>query len=136
MGRLRSFLAAHRASAAWLVAFALLTKILVPSGFMPVLSGGAIALELCSGHGVETMARTMAMPGTHHDHGKPDGASKDDMPCGFAGHAPASMAAVDPILLVGAVLLLIATVFRRPVLPTVRAARFLRPPLRGPPAVA
>jgi len=130
---LRRFFRHHRAYAAWLIAAALFMKVVVPAGYMPVVSSGSIVLELCSGVGPEKMA--MAMPGMAAHHGKTDHSSKDDMPCGFSGHAPASMAATDPILLVLAIAFIVATLFRMPVSWPVRRASFLRPPLRGPPTI-
>jgi Protein of unknown function (DUF2946) len=117
----------------WLIAVALLMKFVVPAGYMPVVSDGSIMIELCSGVGPEKM--TMVMPATDHQHGRTGHDGKDDMPCGFAGHAPASMAAVDPILLVIAITIIIATRFRLPVSWPIRRTSFLRPPLRGPPAI-
>ncbi len=134
MGDFRHSLARHRWLAALIVAATLSIRLLVPMGFMPVFADGAVYVELCSGHGVETMA---AMPGMAHDRHDHDGSGKDDPSCGFSGHAPASMAGADPILIALAVALILATVFR---MPGKRAAPprrgFLRPPLRGPPAIA
>ena len=107
-------------------------KALVPAGYMPVRSGGSIVIELCSGFGPEKM--TMAMPGMGDHHGKGD-RPRGDAPCGFAGHAPPSMAAADPILLVLAIAFILATLFRMPVSWPVRRVSYLRPPLRGPPTI-
>lgn len=126
----RHFLSAHRRPAAWLVALALVMKVLVPAGYMPVFSHGSIALELCSGYGPEKMA----MPGMDRHGDKPGAPMKDDMPCGFGGHAGGAMAGVDPILLIVALSFIAATVFRRPLVSRLRPIAFLRPPLRGPPA--
>jgi hypothetical protein len=72
--------------------------------------------------------------GDHH--GKHDSSGKNDMPCGFAGHAPASLASADPVLLAIAIAFIIATAFRMPASrPVVRRFGYLRPPLRGPPAI-
>lgn len=135
MGPFRQFLARRRLWACWLIAAALLMKVAVPTGFMPVFVHGSVAIEPCSGFGPEAM--TMAMPAMadHHDsHGAADRTDKDGTPCGFAGHAPAAMTSVDPILLAIAIALIVATAFRMPVAWRVRRVDFLRPPLRGPPA--
>lgn len=133
VGNARLYLKRHRVWAMWLIAAALLMKVFVPAGYMPVMAGGSIAIELCSGFGPEKMA--MAMPGMGDHHGKGDRSDRDDMPCGFAGHAPASMAAADPILLVIAITFIVATLFRMPLSWPVRRAEYLRPHLRGPPAI-
>ena len=134
VGKLRLYLKRRRIWAMWLIAAALFMKVVVPAGYMPVVSGGAIAIELCSGFGPERMA--MAMPGMGDHHGKMDHSAKGDMPCGFAGHAPASIAGADPILLVIAIAFIIATSFRMPVSRPIRRIGYLRPYLRGPPAIS
>ena len=122
----------HPAWAICIVAMAFFMKAAIPTGYMPVLAGGSIAIELCSGWGPETM--TMAMPGMADRHEKHGRGSKDDVPCGFAGHAPASMASVDPVLLVTAIAYIVATIVRPADAGSAQPLRFLRPHLRGPPA--
>lgn len=118
--------------ALWLVLFTLTMKLLVPAGFMPVVSDGAIAIELCSGNGPERMV--MAMPAHGDHHGDRGHAGDGTTPCGFAGHAPSTMSLADPILVLIAIAFIVASGFllaetRPPV-----ARSFLRPHLRGPPA--
>ena len=133
VGDLRSSLGNHRWCAAAIIALALWIRLIVPAGFMPVFAGGVFHVELCSGRGVEPMPA--AMPGMRHDRGGHDMSGKDDRPCGFSGHAPASMAGADPILVVLAIAFIVATTFRMHT--TQRAPRrgFLRPQPRGPPAI-
>ena len=130
----RLYLKHRRPWATWLIAAALLMKVIVPAGYMPVISDGAIAIQLCSGFGPEMMA--MAMPGMGDHHGEIDHSGKGDMPCGFAGHAPAAIAGADPILLIAAIAFIIATLFRMPLFRPVRRIGYLRPYLRGPPAIS
>ena len=130
---LRRLLLTNRALTAALVALALLMKLLVPTGFMPVVRGHSVTVEICTGMGPQTM--TMAMPGMAHKSGKADH-SKADMPCAFAGLALPSLAAADPLLLAAAILFVLATAFRAPVARLVQRTERLRPPLRGPPAAA
>lgn len=134
MTSFRDLLLRHRALAAWLIAAALLMKVLVPAGYMPVVSAGSITIELCSGFGPEKMM--MAMPGMDDHHGQQDHSGKGDMPCGFSGHAPPSLSTADPILLALAIVFVIATVFRIATTSAARAPAFLRPQLRGPPSHA
>lgn len=133
MTSLRLLLLRHRAFAAWLVAAALLMKVLVPAGFMPVVSAGSITIELCSGYGPQKL--TVAMPGMHHQQHKPDHQGKE-MPCGFSGLSAPSLAATDPLLLGVAIAFIIATIFLIATPNAVRTPAFLRPPLRGPPTRA
>ncbi|WP_076073144.1 hypothetical protein [Sphingomonas montana] len=131
MTPLRHVLLHHRRSCAWLIAAALLMRLLVPAGFMPVMSAGGVGVAPCSGYAVPTMA----MPGmTHH----PDAPDKPDhqgkgVPCGFMALTAAGLAAVDPLLLAGAVAFVLAALFRAVPAERIIAAACFRPPLRGPP---
>lgn len=134
MTALRHYLRRHRAFAAWLVFAALLMKVVVPTGYMPVVTGQAITIELCSGFGPEKMS--VAMPGmADHHHGSPDHPGKGNTPCGFGGHAPPALSTVEPVLLVLAIAFVTALGFL-PVQGRVpaRSAR-LRPPPIGPPLI-
>lgn len=121
MHPLRRHLTLHRWAAAWLVAFALAVRLLVPAGFMPM--EGKAGLEICAGQNAD-MALMGAMPGMgamHHgmpmkgmDHGKPMPGDHDH-DCGFGaaigGAAdlpslilPAALAPVAlPAIFIGAV---------------------------------
>ena len=133
VGALRYHLAHRRIWTMWLMAAALLMKVAVPAGYMPVVSNGWVGLALCSGFGPEKMA--MAMPAMSNHRGKAEHSERADMPCGFAGHAPASMAGADPILLLVAIAFIVATISRLPISPPFRRIGYLRPHLRGPPAI-
>jgi hypothetical protein len=130
---LRDILLRHRMLAVWLAVLALLMKVAVPAGYMIGTEHGSITIELCSGTGPMTM--TMQMPGmAHHDNKSDHG--KGEQPCPFSGLSAPSLAAADPILLAIAITFIVATVFRIPDKSVVRAPAFLRPPLRGPPALS
>jgi hypothetical protein len=133
MEAIRRRLMRHRLSALGLIAIALLMKLVVPAGFMPVVSGGSITIALCSGNGPEKIV--MALPGAADQHGD-KGSGKTDMPCGFAGHAPSALSLADPILLALAILFILATAFRLPAVMAPARRAFLRPHLRGPPAIS
>lgn len=142
MKRLRRLFLDHRALSALLVVLALSMKLLVPAGFMPVVSGGTITVLLCDGTGPQRMAISMPMHAgmagmAHHgeDQKKQDHQGKD-MPCAFSGLSAPSMAGADPLLLALAIAFVVAIVFRRATPIAVRRRAHLRPPLRGPPAYA
>ena len=124
---------------AWVIALALLMKLLVPAGFMPVVSAGAITIQICGGtvSAPMPMAATAvgAMPGMMHHQDKSDHQGRE-MPCAFAGLTAPALAATDALLLAAAIAFVVATGFRRSIPTLVRAAAFLRPPLRGAPARA
>lgn len=132
MSPFRHLLRHHGRWAAWIAAAALLMKLLVPTGYMPVQSGGSIVLELCSGYGPEQMAK--AMPGMAHQQGHHDSSDEDHRPCGFAGHMPPSLLIVDPILLVLGIAFAFAAVFRCAMAAATTEPLFLRPPTRAPPS--
>lgn len=131
---LRRLLLDHRALTAWVLACAMMMKILVPAGFMPVVSAGNVTIEICGGTAPAPMvkAMTMAMPGMVHHSDKADHQGRD-MPCAFSGLTAPSLAAADPVLLAIAIAFIVALVFRVQVALPIAARAYLRPPLRGPP---
>ena len=111
-------------------------KILVPAGFMPVVSGARVTIEICGGiapaQTVMAPMTAMTMPGMAHHPGKADHQERK-MPCAFSGLTAPSLAAVDPVLLAIAIVFIVGLVFRvTPAVP-IAAQPYLRPPLRGPP---
>lgn len=137
MHRCRRQLLRHPLLAAWLIGIALLMRVAIPAGFMPVVVGTTVTIEICSGTG--PMKMTMAMPGMddHQDkHGDRHSDRHSESPCGFAGLANPSLAGADSILLAFAVAFVIATTFRMVPLRQAGLPSYLRPPLRGPPAAA
>ncbi len=127
------------------VMVALLTRMAVPTGYMPMVENGHIVITLCAAQN-EGLADIAAMPGMAHmggmpadmDHSGGHGAPDHDKngSCGFGSLSLASLAAADPVLLALAILFIVATLFRKPEFPHVAAARFLWPPRTGPPITA
>ncbi len=118
-------------------------KVLIPSGYMVSSAQGRIAITLCSGITAQDMTpKAMAMPGMHDDGGASspnhDRSSKHDkaeMPCAFSSLTAHALESVDLVLRVAAIAFVMARA-RRYVRPLPGAlTRYLRPPLRGPPAV-
>ncbi|WP_353464507.1 DUF2946 family protein [Sphingomonas faeni] len=134
MAALRRLLMDHRQLAAWVVACALVMKILVPAGFMPVVSGGGVTIEICGGKAPAqtVVAPMMAMPGMAHHSGKSDHQERE-MPCAFSGLTAPSLAAVDPVLLAIAIAFIVGLVRHVRIAVPIAAQAYLRPPLRGPP---
>jgi hypothetical protein len=132
---LRRQLAKHRAFAVLAVACALLTRLIVPAGFMPVFEHGTVSIVLCSGYGPQTVQMDMPgmdmsgaghNPNKHHD-------DKTNTPCPFSGLTAPVLSGADPTLLIAAILFIMVLVSRVPDRQPVRAYVRLRPPLRGPP---
>ena len=150
MTAIRSLIA-QRHLAMLLCLAALLMKFVVPTGYMIGEAQGRWAIILCPATApvadvlshdtapAMTMAHAMghvAMP----DHGRtdhPEGQhGRAEMPCAFAGLSAAMLAAVDPIQWVALLAFVLATGFVA-ITATVRPAPpYLRPPLRGPPALS
>ncbi len=133
MHALRLLLTRHAWLAASLAAAALVMKLLVPAGFMPVASAHAVTIQPCSGFGPERVMA--AMPGMDHsDHGKTSHQGKD-MPCGFGGLSMPTLAGADIVLLAAAIAYVMAIGIRAESACRVSAAPHLRPPSRGPPSM-
>ena len=121
-----------------MLACALVMKILVPAGFMPVVSGGHVTIEICGGIApaqtvmAPMMAMAITMPGMAHHSGKSDHQERE-MPCAFSGLSAPSLAAVDPVLLAIAIAFIVGLVRHVRTAVPIAAQAYLRPPLRGPP---
>jgi hypothetical protein len=117
-------------------ACALVMKVLVPAGFMPVVSGGRVTIEICGGIApaptVMAPMMAMTMPGMAHHSGKSDHQERE-MPCAFSGLSAPSLAAVDPVLLAIAIAFIVGIVRHVRTAVPIATQAYLRPPLRGPP---
>jgi hypothetical protein len=131
----RAFLLRHGRLALALVAIALLTKAVIPSGFMLSPVNGAVAIVLCSGQGPAMAGMAMAKSGDSQGQHPADGKTLDH-PCAFSSLSMAAAMGVAIALLA----LALAYVLARGVLPVVprqwRGPARLRPPLRAPPLSA
>lgn len=141
---------AQRQWAVLICTAALMLKLLVPTGFMIGTVGGHVAIILCSGNGPAATATTtahaaaMTMPehamAEHakagHAPGHSEGEHGREMPCAFAGLAAPALAAVDPIQLVLFIAFIMAIGLVTRAVPRLVSAPYLRPPLRGPPALS
>lgn len=138
MNAVRRHLMRHRLSAAWLIALALLMKMLVPTGYMIGTATGSLTIELCPSYAPVKVAASMPGMAHHQDaehHPKEQHQGKEMPPCAFSGLSAPSLAGADPLLLATAIAFVILTVSRLPAHSTLPdKPDFLRPPLRGPPA--
>ncbi|WP_452664422.1 hypothetical protein [Sphingomonas zeae] len=140
---------AQRHLAVLLCTAALLLKLLIPAGYMIGQVDGRAAIILCPGSApmpdMTPMVHDGAMAMDHativHDRSghAPRHSDKDhgrDMPCAFAGLSAPGLTATDPIQLALLIAFVMAMGLAMPVLPRAVAAPYLRPPLRGPPALS
>ncbi|MBN8817654.1 MAG: DUF2946 family protein [Sphingomonas sp.] len=132
MHSLRHLARTHRHWAALLFCLALLLKVVVPAGFMTVATGKTLTVELCTGTGPASV--TLHIPA---EPGKKDGKSGSaEQPCAFSALGAQALAATDPVLLAAALLFAFIFALIAPDQRLPRRTSHLRPPLRGPPALA
>lgn len=140
MTPLRRLTRAYPAVTGWLIAAALLLRLVMPGGWMLAADHGRWSIVPCAG--IMPVAPDPAMPSMHamssgHDRGqRHDGGghgSRAEQPCAFAGLSLPGLATADPVLLAGLIVFVLLTAFRRRTKPTARRISRIRPPLRAPP---
>ena len=132
MFALRALLPRRSGTAMLLLALALFTRALVPSGAMVGNERGQLTVSLCSE--VVSAARTLTIDYERQDKGDRDAAGNGT--CAFLLLGMAAIGGADAPLLAIALSFILALGFAA--LPGIapRTHDFLRPPLRGPPAAA
>ncbi|KUR73167.1 hypothetical protein AQZ52_04495 [Novosphingobium fuchskuhlense] len=139
MSGLRTFLLRYRAMAFALMALALAMKAIVPAGYMVGAESKVLTIRICDDAQLSAAAhnalnaRDIAIPMKGEPAGKH---SKADGMCPYGALSFAGLAGADPIQLALALLFILATGFAALALPAPRRISYLRPPLRGPPALA
>lgn len=135
MSAFRRLPAQHR-SMMLVLTLAMVVKLLVPVGWMPVFDGSRIGLELCGGYAPPPVAAHAMhhMGGTHTDHRSHD-KHRAELPCPYAALAFAATDVDAPVF----ALRPIEPDAVRSSAPIVRVGRGLAappPPATGPPALA
>lgn len=136
MSGLRLFFRHHRRLAALLIALVLAIKALVPAGYMVSQPGKVLTIAICADSLGAKITRQIVVA---HDAGPGDAAGEHGdaaAACPYAGLSMAALPGADALL----VALALAYVLARGFAPVRPAARrrvpYIRPPLRGPPALA
>jgi hypothetical protein len=109
-------------------------KIIVPTGFMIGQNSKVLTVQLCTdglGHAV-TAKIAISMKGEPSDSSGKQGKGE----CPFASLSMASMTGADPALLALALAFIMALGFAPTQTSHPKRVSYLRPPLRGPPALA
>lgn len=135
MDSIRAFLVRHRAFAAVLVALALFVKAIVPSGYMIGSGERILTIQICDpslGHGASQKIAIPMKPGGDGA----DKAAKIQGDCAFSSLSMVSLAGADPLLLAIAFAFILTLGFAPAPVPAGPRTPFLRPHLRGPPALA
>ncbi|HEX8308077.1 MAG TPA: hypothetical protein VF645_06620 [Allosphingosinicella sp.] len=134
MGTFRFALLKHHVLALAIGLAALVLRLAVPAGYMPVMGESGPALTVCPGGGPIAAAPDPAhgdpsTPGRTHGGDSTDSARS----CAFADLALPAIGGADPFQLSAALIFIMAAgLFAASPGPR-RAALRLRPPLRGPP---
>ncbi len=136
MFRFRALIRDHARLTLVLVALALAVKAVVPAGFM--LSAGGdrfLTVTICSA-GIDTPRQMqIAIPGKQGAGGDHLDAAAKATHCAFSGLGHSASGGADPLLLAAALsFILLLGIAPPPALPR-REISFLRPQLRGPPAL-
>jgi hypothetical protein len=133
MNALRILLVQHRTMALIMVMLTLCMKIVVPTGFMIGPNSKVLTVQLCAeslGHAV-TAKIAIPMRGDPSDStGKQSKAE-----CPFASLSMASLTGADSALLALALAFILALGFAPARTSHPKRVSYLRPPLRGPPAL-
>jgi hypothetical protein len=132
MQLLRAFFLHHRRMAALLIALTLAMKALVPAGFMLGSDSRVITVQICADALGQQITQKIVLPSNHSG----DDKAKSDSPCHFTALGHAMLGGADPVLLALALVFILALGFAPVRAPAPRRIAFLRPPLRGPPALS
>jgi len=131
---MRAFLLQHRLLAILVVMAALCMKIVVPTGFMIGQNSKVLTVQLCTdglGHAV-TAKIAIPMKGEPSDSSGKQGKGE----CPFASLSMATMTGANRALLALALAFILALGFAPARTSHPKCVLHLRPPLRGPPALA
>lgn len=133
MPQIRALLMRHRALALLVVIAALCMKIVVPTGFMIGQNSKVLTIQICDetigNHAVKQLIIPMK------DGSSDSGSKQGKGECPFSSLSMASMAGADPALLALALAFILALGFAPAQTSHPKRVSYLRPPLRGPPAL-
>jgi hypothetical protein len=132
MHAMRAFVRSRRRFAALVVALALAMKALVPAGYMIWQQDKVLTITICADASGTKIVKQIMLPqsGQTGEHAKAEGA------CPYAALGMAALSGADAALVAGALGFILPLGFA-PVRVQPRAGPLhLRPPLRGPPALA
>lgn len=136
MTRLRALIRDHARLTLALLALALAVRAVVPAGFM-LSSGGDrfLTVTICSDANGSPKQMQIAIPGKQNSGGDHSDAGAKATHCAFSGLGHSALGGADALLLtVALAFILLIGLAPLPALPR-RDRPFLRPQLRGPPAI-
>ncbi len=112
-----------------LVAFALVIKAVVPTGYMIGGQGKSLTILVCGDVSGDHLTKQITIPG------KADGQAKAGESCPYASLSFASLDAALPAFVALAIAFLLLLGFAPVRVPILAGFTHVRPPLRGPPAL-
>jgi hypothetical protein len=130
---MRAFFLRHLAVTILVVMAALCMKIVSPTGFMIGQNSKVLTVQICDEAFGNHTLKHLVIP--MEDGGSESGHKQGKGECPFASLSMASMAGADPSLLALALAFILALAFAPARIPAPKRASYLRPPLRGPPAL-
>jgi hypothetical protein len=133
MNRLRSFFTRHHRLALVLVALALCLKVLVPTGFMIGTQGNTITVLVCHDASAGDVTRQIVLPSKVAGDDVPGKPAKGECPYGTLSMASLGGADIELLAMALAFIIALGVGPVRPVNPL--RTPYLKPPLRGPPAL-
>lgn len=134
MYELRALLLRHRALALLVVMAALCMKIVIPTGYMIGQNSKVLTVQICDEFAGNNAVKQIVIP--MKDGGNESSQKQGKGECPFASLSMASITGADPALLALALTFILALGFAPTPVPLPKRVSYLRPPLRGPPALA
>lgn len=112
---------------------ALCMKVVVPNGFMIGQNPKVLTVQICDEITGNQSVKHLVIP--MKDGGSESSHKQGKGECPFASLSMASMTGADPALLALALVYILALGFAPARIPLPKRVSYLRPPLRGPPAL-
>lgn len=135
MGTLRNFLREHRQFALLLVALALAMKALVPTGYMIGTDSKVLTIQICADGSGQHFTKQIVIPMTGKPLDERGEQGKAGSTCPYSVLSMASLGGADLALLAIALAFIMILGFAPVRRPWLQGIFYLRPPLRGPPAL-
>ncbi|WP_156840409.1 DUF2946 family protein [Novosphingobium aquimarinum] len=133
MGHLRAILMQRRQLALVCIALAIALRAIVPAGYMIGSDAKVLTIAVCHDASGAGISRDVVVP-MKSDSGVPGKPAKGE--CPYGALAMAGLGGADVVLLALALAFVIALGFAPQTIPQASRPAFLRPPLRGPPALS
>ena len=131
---LRTTLVRHRTLAALMLAAALCLRAVLPTGYMVGQQSKVLTVQLCDASSGHAAVRQITSPMADGTGQKKDQKTRGD--CAYGSLSMASATGPDPALLLLAVAFILALGFAPVRISAPKRISHVRPPLRGPPALA